>query len=440
MSVRFKRRADDTSATDVHYEHDRLDAVQGDTVAMTLMAADVLETTRSVKYRRPRGAYCLRGDCGSCLVRIDGRPNQRACLTAVTPHMQIDPQNRLMENGPDLSGIVDRVLKGGMDHHHFMVRPKIANKIMQGVARGLTGLGVLPERVPDGDSTHHQHTPDVLIIGGGPAGHGVFDVIGRAKGHSVLWVDRRPVAAGETRSELRSDTGVYGVYPQEGVLAAMRRSGRNAPELHTIVPRHVVYATGATEPTMDLANNDLPGVVSARGLLEQLHRGRATLDCPAVVIGRGPLATSAAASLGCDCIDPSDVVELLGGSRVEGVQTKDGKVAAELVALAPDPAPAYELARQGGAQVRYDGRGFAVVRDADGRCGSTGPFTAWACGDIVGYDVQSHDDDPQPTTGESDPSFFGRAHDAAARGDGQRVGQAILAALANPVSPPTERS
>ena len=100
----------------------------------------------------------------------------------------------------------------------------------------------------------------------------------------------------------------------------------------------------------------------------------------------------------------------------------------DLVALAPSPCPSYELARQGGAQVRWDGGGFSVVRDENGRCRSTGPWTAWVCGDAAGYPEAAHEDDAAPRR-PGDISGFGRAHDAAARADGQRIGQAVLTAL-----------
>ena len=37
-----------------------------------------------------RGSYCHAGFCFECLVTIDGQPNQRACLTQITPNMSIN--------------------------------------------------------------------------------------------------------------------------------------------------------------------------------------------------------------------------------------------------------------------------------------------------------------------------------------------------------------
>ena len=72
----------------------------------------------------------------------------------------------------------------------------------------------------------------------------------------------------------------------------------------------------------------------------------------------------------------------------------------DLVALAPAPAPAFELAAQAGAPVRFTGAGFAPVCDADGkvaagqvthaldpaggRSTSAAPWSLWAVGELVG--------------------------------------------------------
>ncbi|MEW5726040.1 MAG: (2Fe-2S)-binding protein, partial [Thermodesulfobacteriota bacterium] len=50
-------------------------ALAGDTVASALLAAGIQAFGRSFKYHRPRGPFCLAGQCGRCLVQVDGEPN-----------------------------------------------------------------------------------------------------------------------------------------------------------------------------------------------------------------------------------------------------------------------------------------------------------------------------------------------------------------------------
>ena len=53
----------------------------GDSIASALFRAGVRIFSRSFKYRRPRGLYCLTGDCPNCQLMVDGEPGVRACVT-----------------------------------------------------------------------------------------------------------------------------------------------------------------------------------------------------------------------------------------------------------------------------------------------------------------------------------------------------------------------
>src|SRR3954464_9255196 len=55
-----------------------VEARAGETVAVSLLACGERVLSRSVKYHRPRGFFCLSGHCGACLTRIDGKPNMKA--------------------------------------------------------------------------------------------------------------------------------------------------------------------------------------------------------------------------------------------------------------------------------------------------------------------------------------------------------------------------
>ncbi len=59
--------------------------VDGQTVGAALWAAGVRSWRRTRFAGRPRGLFCGIGVCFDCLVEVDGRPDQRACLVPARP-------------------------------------------------------------------------------------------------------------------------------------------------------------------------------------------------------------------------------------------------------------------------------------------------------------------------------------------------------------------
>jgi NADPH-dependent 2,4-dienoyl-CoA reductase/sulfur reductase-like enzyme len=64
-------------------------ALPGETLAAALSAAGIL-AYRQTPSGAPRGLWCGMGACFDCLVTIDGRANQRACLAKVVPGMAVE--------------------------------------------------------------------------------------------------------------------------------------------------------------------------------------------------------------------------------------------------------------------------------------------------------------------------------------------------------------
>src|SRR5215470_9482013 len=65
-----------------------LSALPGETIAAALAAADIV-ALRQARSGSPRGPFCGMGVCFDCLVTVDGRPSQRACLTQVEEGMEV---------------------------------------------------------------------------------------------------------------------------------------------------------------------------------------------------------------------------------------------------------------------------------------------------------------------------------------------------------------
>ncbi|MDX3803539.1 (2Fe-2S)-binding protein [Streptomyces sp. AK04-3B] len=69
----------------VTFDDREIEALPGQTLAAALWSCGVTawRTTRGAG--RPRGVFCGIGVCFDCLVTVDGRPDQRACLVPAAP-------------------------------------------------------------------------------------------------------------------------------------------------------------------------------------------------------------------------------------------------------------------------------------------------------------------------------------------------------------------
>ena len=105
-----------------------------------------------------------------------------------------------------------------------------------------------------------------------------------------------------------------------------------------------------------------------------------------VVIGPDDPASRIAQTLEARHLRPETVARIEGSDAVEQVELTDGtRLGVSLVVLAPQPGPASELARQAGAEVRWNGAGFEVQREhPGGHIPGPGPWMLWAAGEVAG--------------------------------------------------------
>jgi sarcosine oxidase subunit alpha len=426
----------------IDFEGRSVRAFDGEPVAVALFAGGVRVLGRSSKYHRPRGIFCLDGHCASCYLRIDGRPNQRACMTPARAGLRCERQNAFPNADIDLLRAADWLFPEGMDHHTLMTGTRVGNQLFLKLVRQMGGSGTLPDS-PAQDHparadaaagwqdcaavSDQDQVVDLCVVGGGPAGLAaaraaaeaapaarvvLFDeqssmggsllaepggtergarLAGAARGAGVRLVERATAIA-----YYPEDVGADG---QAGLLAVVTPEG-----LRRVSARRFLYATGAYDQNLPFADNDRPGIVSARacGRLVFHHGVRPVRTGGRVVIlGAARYAATLAGGLAAAGID-AELIDLEAGdqrvtgahgrqqvSGVEIARTAGGGdqtrlVKGQLVAVAALPAPASELARQHGAAVTMDPvrGGFAVNVDAAFR--STAPGV-YACGDVTGF-------------------------------------------------------
>jgi sarcosine oxidase subunit alpha len=392
-------------AITIDFEGAPLRAHQGEPLAVALFAAGVRLLGRSPKYHRPRGLFCAAGHCAACHLRVDGRPNVRACVTPAVPGLRCERQNAFPDVDVDLLRAADWLFPKGMDHHRLMTGTRLGNELFVKLVRQMGGTGTLPDAPAERLPPTQDVTVDLCVVGAGPAGLAAARAAAeRRPGARVLVIDDQDRPGGSLLAEpggvaraaalaraaaaagvrLRASATALAHYPEDaspvapadgpaGVLAVAAPEG-----LLRIAARRFLYTTGAYDQNLAFPDNDRPGILAARAVGRLAFRWgvrpgarvtflRAAGEAPDYL----PRVAAGLEALGV----PVDSVAL--GAATERDLRHD------VLAVAALPAPASELPRQHGARVRFDvGRGgFAVEVDPGFAC-APGVFAA---GDVTGY-------------------------------------------------------
>ena len=69
-----------------------LKGYEGEPIAAALLAAGIKVLRKSPELNRPRGFFCAIGNCSSCLMEVDGRPNIRVCVEPLRAGMVVRMQ------------------------------------------------------------------------------------------------------------------------------------------------------------------------------------------------------------------------------------------------------------------------------------------------------------------------------------------------------------
>ena len=74
------------------YNDREVEAFEGDTIAAALHEFGVHKLGTSPELHRPRGLFCAIGNCSSCFMVVDGKPNMRVCVIKVQQGMKVKEQ------------------------------------------------------------------------------------------------------------------------------------------------------------------------------------------------------------------------------------------------------------------------------------------------------------------------------------------------------------
>ncbi|AXA68077.1 hypothetical protein CE139_20490 [Pseudomonas oryzihabitans] len=261
----------------ITFEGKEFKARVGESLAATLIAGGVRHF-RETRNGACRGIFCGMGVCQECLVEVDGKPNQRACMTKVVAPVD--------------------------------VRRTLSHAVLP--LEGVQTPPITPMEI---------RTADVLVVGAGPGGLSAA-LAAREAGASVVVLDERSLPGGQYYKQLSvtgSDIAPPDRQHRHGaeLIAQVRKAGVELigdalvwgafePGEYGVAvgghtqrwkPRATIIATGAYERGWQVPGWTLPGVMTT-GAAQTLWRTARRLPGRRVLIaGNGPLNLQLASEL-----------------------------------------------------------------------------------------------------------------------------------------------
>lgn len=390
---------------DIHIVFDgrTYSARTGESIALTLLAHGVYTLGRSAKYHRPRGVFCLTGDCGQCVAHIDDHSNTRTCQHAAHHNCVVASQNTLGTATHDVLGLIDWAFPQGLDHHHLMTEIGSLNKLTVQVARRLGGLGTPPHQTKKNVPKPTRFLrSQVVILGGGLSGQELWSRCKNA-GIDVILLDRLAVP-----NATIGPCDVLGFYDERTLVVT------SANEQVRIHAEALVIATGSRPLPPSQPGNDLPGLFSLQAaerclehgivpgrkvvvVLENIldvdfERHRLQILSDKIIRAGGRIVAGFhVALIGSELTVQEPLRNIVGDAQVRRVETANLGFECDAVVYAGRAVPNYELAQQAGIRIAFAKEsGFVPVADKQGRTHLPGWFVVGEAAGVPRSRVTEH--------------------------------------------------
>ena len=235
----------------IRFDDRPVQALEGETVAASLTAAGIT-CFRRTSSGAPRGLHCGMGACQDCVVTIDGRIGQRACVTTVRAGMDI-------RSGPPAD--IAPIAAG-----HAPAERSVEILVVGGGPAGLAAAIAAAEAGAEVVLLDERSAPGGQYTK--PLGGAVRDTAPDARFRRGLLARERATRAGVT---IETDALAWGGFAPDEIAVLPRGAAV------TFRPRRLILATGAHERPVPIPGWTLPGVLTTGGLQTLV---RTQLVCP----------------------------------------------------------------------------------------------------------------------------------------------------------------
>ena len=286
-----------------YYKGKKMKAYEGETIASALYANGIKVFSRSKK-GRARGFFCGIGKCSSCLMRVDGVPNIRTCITPVREGMMVEENDKEIPKTKYDDGKVEKIFC------------EIAI-----VGAGPAGMSAALEAASYASVVLIDENPRV----GGQLikqTHKFFGSVEEGAGERGIEIAEKMRKEIEGKVRLLRNTSVIGYYDRGyHFLSAVDKLGKT---LYEIEAKKIIFATGAQENMLLFEGNDLPGVYGAGGVQTLMNVYGVKPGNRAIIVGAGNVGLILAYQLMQAGIDVACIVEAM--ERIGGYFVHAAKV------------------------------------------------------------------------------------------------------------------
>jgi len=358
-----------------YYRGKKLKAYEGESIAAALHANGIRKFSESVRFSRPRGFFCGIGKCSSCLMKVDGIPNVRTCITPVREGMVVEEND------------------GELPHSEMPEAETVEMEVdIAIVGGGAAGLSAAIEASPYASVVVIDENPR---LGGQliKQTHKFFGSEKERAGTRGIEIAKILQEEAMEKCNILLNTSVVGYYDRGYHFMVAVNKMENV--VYEIKAKKIIFATGAQENMLVFEGNDLPGVYGAGGVQTLMNVYGVKPGRKGLIVGAGNVGLILAYQLKQAGVDVAAIIEAMpkiggymvhaakvrrcgvpiytrhsikkayGNGKVEGaiiaeldenwnyVEGSEQRIECDFICLAVGLTPSIRLAAQAGAEMAY---------------------------------------------------------------------------------------